>query len=108
MRGPHPPPPMTAVASIARSGMTAAMNSLGSAAHNIAHAGTEGFRRQTVSTTAAAGGGVGTQLEHAATPGAALERDVVSQLQSKNAFLANLAVFKTHDEMTGALLDLRA
>jgi len=39
----------------------------------------------------------------ASTPGAALETDVVSQLQAKNAYLANLAVFKTQDKMAGAL-----
>jgi hypothetical protein len=38
-------------------------------------------------------------------PGAALEVDVVSQLQAKHAFLANLAVFKSQDKMAGALLD---
>jgi hypothetical protein len=32
----------------------------------------------------------------------------VTQLQAKNAFLANLAVFKTSDKMAGALLDQTA
>jgi hypothetical protein len=30
---------------------------------------------------------------------------MVSQLQAKNAFLANLAVFRTHNKMMGTLLD---
>jgi hypothetical protein len=30
---------------------------------------------------------------------------MVAQLQAKNAFLANLAVFKTSNAMAGALLD---
>jgi flagellar hook protein FlgE len=41
-------------------------------------------------------------------PGSSLETDVVSQLQAKNAFLANLAVFKTSDKMAGALLNIQA
>jgi len=36
------------------------------------------------------------------------EADVVSQLQDKNAFLANLAVFKMQDKMAGALLSQSA
>jgi hypothetical protein len=30
---------------------------------------------------------------------------VVSQLQAKHAFIANLAVFKTQDKLAGSLLD---
>ena len=37
--------------------------------------------------------------------GHALEADLVGQWQDRNAFLASLAVFRTHDAMTGALLD---
>jgi len=40
--------------------------------------------------------------------GPALETDVVAQLQAKNAFLANLAVFKTSNKMAGALFDTTA
>lgn len=40
--------------------------------------------------------------------GNALETDVVTQLQAKHSFMANLAVFKTSDKMAGALLDVRA
>ena len=35
--------------------------------------------------------------------GHAMETDMVDQLVAKNAFLANLAVFKTGDQMLGAL-----
>jgi flagellar hook protein FlgE len=44
-------------------------------------------------------------LSQATHEGAALETDVVGQLVAKNQFLANLAVFKTNDQMMGALLD---
>ena len=43
----------------------------------------------------------------ASVEGSSLESDMVGQLQAKNSFLANLAVFKTSDKMTGALLDLK-
>ena len=34
--------------------------------------------------------------------------DLVGQMSAGHAFTANLAVFKTHDAMTGALLDALA
>jgi hypothetical protein len=40
-----------------------------------------------------------------AQEGASLETDMVAQLQAKNSFLANLAVFKTSNAMAGVLLD---
>jgi hypothetical protein len=43
-----------------------------------------------------------------ARAGHALERDVVDQRAAKNAFLANLAVFRTADDRAGTLLDLRS
>ena len=44
-------------------------------------------------------------MVQAAEAGSALEADIVAQLQAKNAFLANLAVFKTSNQLAGALLD---
>jgi len=96
---------MTNLTSIALSGMSAAQAQLQVAAHNVANLNTEGFRRQQLSQSAQAGGGVTTLVTEANTPGAALEADLVAQLQAKNAFLANLAVFKTQDKMAGTLLD---
>jgi hypothetical protein len=37
-----------------------------------------------------------------------METDIVGLLQSKNAFLANLAVFRTSDRMLGSLFDTNA
>lgn len=99
---------MTAISSIAVSGMNAAQTHLNSSAHNIANLGTEGFRRQEVLQSEQTGGGVAASLTRAATEGPALEADVVEQLQAKNSFLANLAVFKTSNKMAGALLDKTA
>ena len=83
---------MQIVATQAVSGMNRSQDSLQRHAHNLANLGTEGFRRHTGSGPASA-------------PGPALEADLVGQLQAKNAFLANLAVFHASDAMTGSLLD---
>lgn len=99
---------MTSTPSIAASGLHTAQARLNSAAHNIANLETSGFRRQEVRAKEQPGGGVSPVLTRSATPGAALETDMVGQLQAKNAFLANLAVFKTSQQMTGALLDTTA
>ena len=99
---------MTSISSVALSGMNAAQSTLNASAHNIANLNTAGFRRQEVVQTPETNGGVSTTVTTARTPGPALETDVVTQLQAKNAFLANLAVFKTSDKMAGALLDQTA
>ena len=69
------------------------------------HLNTPGFRRQEVVQSAQTGGGVTTNLTTAEVEGTAMETDIVAQLQAKNAFLANLAVFKTSDKLAGTLLD---
>lgn len=99
---------MTSTASIALSGMQTAFTRLNSTAHNIANVSTDGFRRHEVVSTEQPGGGVAPSLTRSSVAGAALETDVVAQLQAKNAFLANLAVFKTSNQMAGALLDKTA
>ena len=96
---------MTSISSIALSGMNAAQVTLNSSAHNIANLNTSGFRRQEVVQNSQSGGGVSTTLTTASIEGPALATDVVTQLQAKNAFLANLAVFKTSTAMAGTLLD---
>ena len=97
---------MSSVSAIALSGMNAAQTGLLAGAHNIANLGTRNFRRQEVVQSAQAEGGVTTTLTQAADTGHAMETDIVGQLESKNAFLANLAVFRTSDRMTGSLLDI--
>ena len=91
--------------SIALSGMNAAQVSLQAAAQNIANLGTNGFRRQQVSPTTEGMGGVIATTARVSDPGNSLGTDVVGQLQAKNAFLANLAVFRTSDQMAGSLLN---
>jgi flagellar hook-associated protein FlgK len=84
--------------------MNPAQTACGAAAHNIANLSTAGFRRQEVAQTPVAGGGVEATVTTAARAGDALENDFVAQLVAKNQFLANLAVFRTNDRMTGAML----
>lgn len=99
---------MASITSIALSGMQAAQTQMNVAAHNVANVNTEGFRRQQVLLTPQAQGGVTSTVANAEVPGSSLEADLVSQLQAKNAFLANLAVFKTQDNMAGTLLNERS
>jgi len=89
--------------------MNAAQLNLQASAHNIANLSTEGFRREeVVQSEAANGAGVEASLTQASAPGNAMETDLVGLLQGKNAFLANLAVFRASDRMHGALLDIAA
>ncbi|PQA76698.1 flagellar basal body protein [Rhodoferax sp. TS-BS-61-7] len=99
---------MNSLSSIALSGMNAAQTSLNTSAHNVANLATEGFKRQETVQTEQPGGGVSTEVRQAEVAGNALETDVVTQLQAKHSFIANLAVFKTSNQMAGALLDTKA
>lgn len=85
--------------------MRAAQSALDASAHNIANLGTPGFRREQAIHSTLADAGVTTSWAQAAQAGSAIESDMVGQLVAKNQFLANLAVFKTQDQMMGALLD---
>lgn len=96
---------MSSIPAISMSGMLAAQASLQAFAHNIANLGSARFRRQEVTQSTQASGGVVTSLRQAQQPGDAAETDLVNQLQAKNAYLANLAVFRANDAMTGSLLD---
>lgn len=99
---------MSLMSSIALSGMNAAQLGLRVSAHNIANADTPGFRRQQALHETAVPAGVQSSVVRAPVAGAALEADVVGQLQAKNAFLANLAVFRTAQRLSGTLLDALA
>ena len=99
---------MSSISSIALSGMSAAQTALEASASNVANASTPGYRRREALTAQAPQGGVTTSVQVASQEGPALETDLVAQLQAKNAFLANLAVFKTGNAMAGALIDKTA
>jgi flagellar hook protein FlgE len=99
---------LNSVHSIALSGMHSAMQRLGSASHNVANWGTDGFRREQVSTTTQVGGGVTTSFQSAAAPGDSLAEDMVAQRVALYEFKSNMQVFKTQQDMLGTLLDLQA
>lgn len=99
---------MQTLSAIAASGMTSATSSLQSSSHNIANLQTAGFQRQLASSQALDNGGVQTRVNRAPEPGHALENDMVGLLTAKSSFLANLAVFRTHDQMAGSMLDMFA
>jgi flagellar hook protein FlgE len=99
---------MQSVSAIALSGMTSATASVGASAHNLANLGTAGFRRQIALPESLPSGGVTSRLDSAAEPGNAIENDLVGLLSAKHSFLANLAVFRTSDEMAGTLLNTLA
>ncbi len=99
---------MNSISSISLSGMNAAQTQLNASAHNIANSMTTDFRRQEVVQEADPQGGVNTNLVTAADQQQAIETDIVQQLQAKNAFLANLTVFRTSNQMMGTLLNTQA
>lgn len=99
---------MQNTAAIALSGLQAAQRQMQASAHNVANLSTAGFRRTQVHSEPSPQGGVTTTLAMAPQEGASLETDAVALLQAKNAFLANLAVFKSHEQMMGTLLKLTA
>jgi flagellar hook protein FlgE len=97
---------MASLSAISLSGISAAQTALGVSAHNLANLSTTGFRRQQLTQSVAADGGVTTSLHEARQPGSDMASDLVSQLAAKHQFLANLAVFKAGDRMMGTLLDV--
>lgn len=99
---------MNAVSSIARSGMTAAIQHLDSASHNIANTQTPHFRRETVSQRELPNGGVATTVQQTQTVGNDMAQDIVQQISSTYSFKANLHTIRTEQDMMGTLLNLRA
>lgn len=96
---------MNALSSTSLRGLQRAQAALDVAGHNIANLATPGFRRQQIAGDPAGAGGVDGWLRQAGAAGPAIERDMVDQLVAKNSFLANLAVFRTGDQLMGTLLD---
>lgn len=97
---------MSAIASIAQSGMHVAQQRLDASAHNVANQQTAGFRRQQVAQQAVPEGGVSAQTVRG-PEGVALEQEAVEQISASYAYLASLQVLRTNDRMQGTLLDER-
>lgn len=96
---------MSPLSTTSLSGMQAAQGALDASARNIARLATGGFGRAQVDSATLASGGASSTLTQATQAGPRMEADMVDQLVAKNAFLANLAVFKTADQMLGTLLN---
>lgn len=88
--------------------MNAAQLRLDASAHNIANQQTEKFRRQEITQTATAEGGVSASVRSATVPGEAVAEDLVQQMSAGYSFVANLKVIETEKKMMGALLNERA
>jgi len=99
---------MNNVANTALSGLQTAQLRLNAAAHNVANAQTEGFRRDVVRAQPQAQGGVQARVEKLPEPGSDLAADLVAQKSATYAFKANLQVLKTADETLGRLLNTQA
>lgn len=96
---------MFAISATAVSGMNAAQSRMQASAQSIARLGTQGLEPQ-AAQQAAAGAASATAWPQASATASSLETDLVGLLQAKNAFLANLAVFRTSDQIAGTLLDV--
>ena len=101
-------PAMNSLPSIALSGMQTAQAALRVSAHNLANLETPAYHREEIVQNERPGGGVDAQVQRSAVEGSSLEADVVAQLQARNAFLENMAVFRTADRIAGSLLDTHA
>ena len=99
---------MTALLSIASSGLQAAQLRLGTSAHNIANQQTAPFQRQSVAQQAQPGGGVSVSVQTARHSGTQLEANMVEQMSATYSFKANLHTLRTADQMLGTLLDTYA
>lgn len=97
---------MTALTSIASSGLQASQLRLGVAAHNVANLQTPQFQRQGVTQQASPGGGVTASVNSTGQTGTRLEEDVVAQMSATYSFKANLQTLRTADQMMGTLLDV--
>jgi hypothetical protein len=87
------------------SGIRHAQEQLAESANNIANQNSVGFRRTEVIAMETPGGGVTTSKRFMPATDAALEDDMVTQLQAKNILLANLAAFKTINKISITQVD---
>ena len=99
---------MSSIASIALSGMQAAQLTLDTSANNVANSSTPGYQHEQVAQTSQPGGGVAATVLSTGVQGDTMAADLVTQLQAKTDFLANLSVFKASDKMAGKLIDTLA
>ncbi|RMH03506.1 MAG: flagellar biosynthesis protein FlgC [Nitrospirae bacterium] len=106
------------------SGMAAAQTKLASAAHNIANANTEGFKKQRVLLQESTSQGVKATVEQVKTPGPVLMRatetglveveqsnvelneEVVAMIRARRLYESNSRAVESANESLGHLLDM--
>ena len=100
---------MLSVSSTSQSAMSAAQNSMELSASQVAAAASvSNSPRQRVPEAERAEGEASVKQANAAEAGPSMETDLVGMLQEKNSFLANLAVFRNSERMTGGLISLNS
>jgi flagellar hook protein FlgE len=99
---------MTAITSIAVSGVQAASTRLNVAANNIANAQTAGYRREVVHQQSQETAGVVTSVGKADEVGVDLAAELVEEMSASYQYKANLRSIQTQDQLMGSLLDLKA
>ena len=99
---------MSAISSIALSGVQAASTRLDATSHNIANTQTERFHRQVVNQQSQESGGVTATVAQADEAGADLAADLVEQKMASYTYRANLRSIQTEEQMMGSLLDIKA
>ncbi len=99
---------MSAISSIAVSGVQAASTRIDVAAHNVANAQTPGFHRKQVHQHSQETAGVVSSVGQAQEVGPDLAADLIEQKSASYQFKANLKTIQTQDQMMGSLLDLKA
>lgn len=105
------------------SGMQAAFRMIDLSAHNTANINTDGFKRQRLTLSEAANGGVTTTVDTTTEPGASylswngtivegsnvdMAEEAVNQIIARHYLSANIAAFKTSAEMYESILDIIA
>ena len=99
---------LSAVSTIALSGVNASALREGAASSNTANFLTPNFRRVVVSQNEQATGGVVARASRVSAPGEDLLGDAVARIGALYSFKANILSLKVADQMTGTVLDVRA
>lgn len=97
------------VMSTALSGLNAAQATLSAAASNVANVSTPDYTPLKANTTAGPGGAIVTGFRPsgpAGLGGVALDQEMVSMVQAKNAYAASATLVRAADEMAADLLDV--
>lgn len=90
--------------------MNVAQTRLDVAANNIANLNTDNFaRKEVVQADLPQGGATVADVKAAVQSGSNLEADMVTLLQARNTYMANLSVFKSNNDMLmGMIIDIKA